>query len=341
MRAENLAVLDRITLSKLEDRLDKHTREQVPVDRWTAFSWSVSRHHMFVRCKRLYYLNYYGARRVREANDQVVSAVWWLKQVIGITTWIGTVIHHAAALAVTAYRDRCEIDPQCLVEQAVTYFRDGVSASRRGAKHDGAWVVLFPHVYPGEMAQLGRAEAEECVVELAHTLLKSEAYNFIKSLPPRAICEVDEPFQSFTLPGVPLLDKVKVFAIPDVLLREGGAIHIVDWKTGDVEAPGLREQAGVYRLYAHHRYGLAGEFIHAHFAALGGAGEMIEAPGGTPSVEEARAMIHNSIRSMVEHMSELEYNTVSIKDFPRTDDLSLCQRCGFKRACWRHEETDG
>src|SRR6185295_17893700 len=81
MRIDNLAALDEITLADLERELDRHTREIVEPDRWSMFNWSVSRHHMFEECKREYYLNYYGARRVREARSKIVSAVWWLKQV--------------------------------------------------------------------------------------------------------------------------------------------------------------------------------------------------------------------------------------------------------------------
>src|SRR5512135_586255 len=103
MRIDNLAILDDITLADLEHELDRHTREIVEPDRWMMFNWSVSRHQMFESCKRQYYLNYYGARRVREAKSKAVSAVWWLKQVRPLKTWLGTVIHHVARQAVSAH----------------------------------------------------------------------------------------------------------------------------------------------------------------------------------------------------------------------------------------------
>src|SRR5687767_12542950 len=98
MRDKNLSVLrkDSLTLEKLEARLNKHTTDLVPVDRWTAFSWSASRDAMLERCARQYYLNYYGSRRVREAKDDLVSAVWWLKQISTHDAWIGTVVHEIA-----------------------------------------------------------------------------------------------------------------------------------------------------------------------------------------------------------------------------------------------------
>lgn len=337
MRAKNLSILERISLTQLEVDLNRHTLDRIPVDQWTAFSWSISRRHMFERCKRQYYLNYYGARRVREAKSEVVSAVWWLKQVVGMKAWLGTVIHYAAGEAVMAHRDGRSITRDALVDLAVRYYRDGVQASRRGIKHDGMWVILFPDVYPEDEPDLGIEEAGTLVETLVDSLLGSEGYAFATGQPASTIYEIDEPFQSFMLKDVPKLGEVKTFAIPDVLLHDGETIQIIDWKTGSVEVSSIRDQAGIYRLYAHHRYGLPGDQIGVLFAALGDDGSSVEAPGGTPSVEEARALAYDSILEMTALMDNVEYNTVAVKNFPRTDDLSLCQQCGFKRACWRHE----
>lgn len=337
MRAKNLKILERITLEQLESALDRHTREKIKVDRWTAFSWSASRHQMLERCSRQYYLNYYGARRVREANNEIVSAIWWLKQVTSLKAWIGTVIHHVARMAVEAHRDGKRISSGRLAETATQYYRDGVSASERGIKHDDQWVVLHEHIYPSEVFTLDHDAAEKQLVDLTHTLLESEAYGLISGTPPRDICEIDEPFQSFELPNVPALGTVRVFAIPDVLLYDGESIHIVDWKTGDVELASIRQQAGIYRLYAHHTYHLPEDAIHVSIADLGQRGESVKPPGGTPSIAEAAAFAHTSIAEMVARMEDVEYHTVPIRRFPMTDNLSFCQRCGFKRACWRYE----
>ena len=337
MWAEDLRVLDRITLPELEATLDKHTREMIRVNQWTAFSWSISRHNLFARCKRQYYLNYYGSRRVREANNKVVSAVWWLKQVTPLKTWIGSVIHHIAQKAVQAHRDGQAVKRDDLVEQASRYYREGVLASERGAKHDGRWIVLQEHVYPGDSFSVDRDEAERQVVDLAHTFYESDAYGFIRNWPPDALREVDEPFQSFELTGAPILDRVQVFAIPDVLLYDGDSIYIIDWKTGEVTGEGIRNQAGIYRLYAHLAYGLPEESIQVSISSLREGGASVEPPGGTPTVKEARTFAYRSIGAMVRLMENVEYNTVSIADFPRADQLELCQDCGFKRVCWRHE----
>lgn len=341
MRTDNLEILDRITLAEMEEALDANTREKVEIDKWTAFSWSVSRHKMFEDCKRRYYLNYYGARRVREANSPVVSAIWWLKQVTLRRTWIGSVIHHVAGLAVQAHRGGNKVGDKELVDEAMRYYHGGVLASERGAKHDGQWVILFEHLYPGDQFSIDRDAAEALVVDLARTFLESDAYGFIKSLPPQAIREVDEPFQSFELSDVLSAGKLRVFAIPDVLLLNGEAIdktiYIIDWKTGDAAHEGIRWQAGVYRLYAHQAYNLPAESIHVAIADLENIGESIDPTGGVPSLDETRAFVGASAKAMLDRLDDVAFNTASIGSFPMTDDLEMCQQCGFKRACWRHE----
>ncbi len=341
MRDDDLRILDHISLRDLEIALDLHTRELAKVTEYTAFSWSISRHRMFERCKRQYYLNYYGARRVREARERVVSAVWWLKQVTLLSAWIGQVIHHLAATAVRAHRDRQPIDEEELIEQTLEYYHAGIYASQRGARHEGEWRVLFEHVYPNDPFSIDRDVAEVRVSDLAHTFFESEAWELIRSLPPQAVQEVDVSFQSFVLTEVPRLGEVRVFAVPDVLLLHDDKVIIVDWKTGDVTGRALREQAGIYRLYAQQVYGVPGEAIEIVLANLDDYGESVEPPGGVPSVEESRAFALSSIQDMVALMENVPYNTVSIKNFPRTENLALCQWCGFKRACWRHEETYG
>ncbi len=338
MRDINLSVLDRITLDELESTLDRHTRKKIKVDQWTRFTWSASRHRMFTQCKRKYYLNYYGSRRVREANDEIVSAIWWLKQVTSLRAWVGTVIHYVAVEAIRAYQEERDITPSQWMDTAIDYYRGGMVASERGIKYGDQWLVLFETIYPGESSSIDHDAAEALVGDLANTLMESEAFKHITKLRPSVILEVDEPFQAFPLQDVPVLGSVHTFAIPDVLIHHGQSIEIIDWKTGDAEAATIRDQAGIYRLYASERYRLQDDAIHVIISDLGSGGHSIEPAGGTPTVEEARQFALDSIQAMVDRMEDVDYHTVSIVDYPMTEDLSICHQCRFKRACWRHED---
>lgn len=337
MRSGDLAILQSITLSELELVLDQHTRERVPVTRYTAFSWSASRHGTLEACPRRYYLHYYGARRVRDANNPVVSAVWWLKQVTSLRTWVGQVVHLTAAKAIRALQAGPELPRTEIAAFAQRTYRAGIDASQRGIRHDGEWRVLFEHVYPGDPYSVDRDAAPTLLADLIDTLVESEAYMLIRAVPPRHIREVDPPFQSFSLERVPRLGSVRVFAIPDVLLYDGADVRIIDWKTGRTDRPAIRTQAGVYRLYAAKRYSAPDAAISVELSALGEDGRSVPPPGDALSVPAAEALVRGSIIHMISLMEDVKTNTVSIKQFPRTDDLRYCVSCAFKRACWRHE----
>ena len=340
MRHNDLAILDDLTLPELEIRLDLHTRELIPVTKYTAFSWSNSRHGMLQRCRRQYYLNYYGSRRVRESREPVVSAIWWLKQATSLPAWIGSVVHETAKTAVTTLQQGGTPDAAELVENAKQMYRGGLQASRRGAKFGNQWVILQEHLQPDSDDLFAEAEGEFRISQLVEDLLASEVFDWLRGLPRGSIREVDPSFRSFTLPDVPPLGDVRVFAIPDVLVLDGDELHIVDWKTGDVTREGIRTQAGVYRLFAHHEYGMPEEAIHFRLVDLAGGGVEVGLAGDAPSLAEADAFVRASINHMVAGMEHPRYNTAAIRYYPRTDETALCRHCPFQRACWRHEDAD-
>lgn len=338
MRRNNLAVLNDATLEELEITLDLHTRELVPPSRYTAFSWSVTRHAMLEECPRRYYLNYYGSRRVREARSRIVSAVWWLKQVRTARMWIGSVIHIVAAEAAAALRDGRELGREAAVDLALDVFRAGVEASRRGAKLGDDWVVLAEHVYPDAPPSVDSVEAEAFVARLANSLLDSEAYGRLRAAP-EAIAEIDPKYQSFDLTGVAGHGTVRVFAMPDVLLYDPAApaVRIIDWKTGGTDRESIRMQAGIYRLYAGRAYDVPEEAVTFEIADLAGGGRSIPSRGEPLSAKEAEAFVRESIYNMTARMENIRSNTVSIRHFPMTSDRSICAGCGFRRACWRED----
>ena len=250
-------------------------------------------------------------------------------------------IHQVAQDAVLKHSEGKTATREEIVNQAVALFRDGVNASRRGTKLDNQWIVLLEHVYPNDPPSVPgdnpEQAAEQIVRERANTFFDSEGWQLIQRHPPEHVAEADESFQSFQLDGVPEMPGgVTVFAIPDVLLHDGERITIIDWKTGGVDYESIRQQAGVYLLYAHLTYGLPEEAIDVRIADLGATGALVDPPGGTPSLAEAETFVRGSIAHMFASMQSIEYNTVAIQDFPQTSDLHECQSCGFKRACWRH-----
>jgi hypothetical protein len=339
MRDNDLVILGKMTRAEIEIGLNLHTTQRVRPDKYTEFSWSASRHSLFEWCRRKYYLHYYGSRRVQEARDRAVSGVWWLKQVITRQTWIGSVIHLVAQKAVQAIQAGQALPADQVVDMATAAYHEGLRASKRGAKYDNRWVILFEDIYPQDLPSINLSQAEMRVRDLAQGLLDSDAFAFICRQPGSAIREVDNPFQSFTLSSIPVLGQVRIYAIPDVLIHTGDEITIIDWKTGDPESETIPMQAGIYRLYAHRAYGLPEDSIRVQIADLN-TGENVDPVGGTPPATQAEASARASIQSMLDHLEDVRYNTVNIRSCPRAEDRSRCLYCGFKRICWQGDNRD-
>ncbi len=349
MQEKKLALFEQISLKYFESMLNQHTTNEVPVTRWTQFSWSTSRHNTFTRCRREYYLNYYASRNVREANDPAVSAVWWLKRITSLKAWIGTTIHETAAKMLKEIKSDRQINEDFFTKLAVEYYTRGVEASAEGKKFfnpldrdaQGEFVTLDGHVYNTPSFDDETRLGEERITGLMATLFASDAFQWIRSLPAASIFEIDPPFQTFTLDAIPDIGTCAVFAIPDVLVHDGEQITIIDWKTGDHEKEGIRLQAGVYRLYAMKKYQVPEEAASVVISALGADGASVAPAGGLPPAAEAHDAIFGSIAEMLGCLQSIKFNTAAIKDFPMTDDLSQCEECAFRRACWRENKTGG
>lgn len=349
MQEKKLALFEQISLKYFESMLNQHTTHEIPVTRWTQFSWSTSRHHTFTRCRREYYLNYYASRNVREANDPAVSAVWWLKRITSLKAWIGTTIHETAAKVLSEVKADRKIAEDYFTNLAVEYYLRGVEASSEGKKFfnpldrdaQGEHVSLDGHVYEIPSFNEDIRSGEGRVTSLMNTLFGSEAYRWIQTLPTQALFEIDPPFQTFMLNDIPQLGTCAIFAIPDVLVHDDGKITIIDWKTGDHEKEGIRLQAGVYRLYAIQKYQAPEEAVTVVISALGADGASLPPAGGLPTAAEAQDAILSSIADMLGCLQSVKYNTAAIGDFPMTDDLSQCKECAFRRACWRDENSGG
>lgn len=325
MLTHHLNQLDSLDLEQVEFQLDQHTRSR---KKGNQLSWSYSRHRLFNRCKRQYYLHYYGSRRVRSANDIVISTVWWLKQLTSMRAWIGTIVHRAARRLVNGLTDlEKSLTPDELVQYAQALFDDGIQASQRGRKSDySRWVLLSEDAY---QQPYDLTHAREKLATLTTNLFDHPAYDLIAKS--QSIIENDSAFQSFKV-DIAEVGEIAVYAVPDVLIVEGGEAIIIDWKSSTPKHEDMQSQGSIYSFYTYHMHQFSDENIRAIFAILDEPA-MLQAKIDSHSV--TRAMIADSVQQMSALFEDPHFQTVSIKDFPMTDELTRCETCSFRRICWR------
>lgn len=327
MLTHHLKQLNDLDLEQVEFHLDQHTRSR---KKGGKLSWSYSRHRMFNRCKRQYYLHYFASKRVRTANDIVVSTAWWLKQLTSLRAWIGSVVHRAAQRLVASISEDAEdLSSARLADYTLALFDDGVQASQRESKSTySRWVLLGEDAY-GQPYDL--PQARDKVQLLTTNLFNHPAYSLI--LDAQSVLENDNAFQSFTV-DVENVGEVPVYAIPDVLISSDDVATIIDWKSSTPETEDMRTQASIYSFYTHQAHQFSEEEIRALFAVLD---EHTIIDADTDTLVQTHQMIVDSVTQMTTLIEDTEYQTVSIKDFPMTDDLDRCATCSFRRLCWRHE----
>jgi hypothetical protein len=132
---------------------------------------------------------------------------------------------------------------------------------------------------------------------------------------------------------------VKVFAIPDFVFQdESGRITVVDWKTGKMR-DGYQDQVVGYALYLAHRYRVPPESVRCLLVFVN-QGEEVEVSVDEATVKRYRLFFEDSVRSMQALLLNAAQNVpVDATQFPKTEDLSECARCAFRRACGRANVT--
>ena len=122
----------------------------------------------------------------------------------------------------------------------------------------------------------------------------------------------------------------------NLILRDlDGRVTVVDWKTGLPSATGETElQLAIYGLYAVEAHGLTPEQLSGLEVNLRSGEEHFYALD-KERLEGARLYIENSADRMQALLYDPQENIALIRDFPKVDDVYLCEECRFRRACDR------
>ena len=296
------------------------------------FSWSKSRDALFKRCLRAYYYHYYGSwNGWRRDSPPDVKELYIMKNLQTVPTWTGGVVHDVVAEVLRGIRK----GQQLSIDQAVKMakqraqhdFEDSRSSAYRSRPKRLCGLQDHYHGVPitDESLEEALATMELCIRRLYST----PTYNRMLELEPDKIIE-SEKLQSMTLSGC------KVWVKPDLLVHDlDDRVMVVDWKTGASSASeetGL--QLAIYAIYAVRNYGFSPEELSGVEVNLR-SGEEHHYSLDAQTLEGAREYIESSASRMQALLHDREENVALLRDFPKIEDLQLCQDCRFRRACNR------
>ncbi|XXF79845.1 PD-(D/E)XK nuclease family protein [Myxococcaceae bacterium GXIMD 01537] len=300
------------------------------------FSWSKSRHEKFSECLRAYYLYYYHSWGGWEASASAdVRELYVLKKLGNRFSWAGTVVHDCVKDALLDWRAGRAVDAAAVVARARRMMQDDFRFSRDKSywkhKHRKAFSGLVEHEYAESVPDEAWKQNWETVASALGWFFSSRWPALARSLKPEQWLEVDAgaDFSSFTWEGV------KVFAIPDfAYVDDAGAPVVVDWKTGKAR-DGYDEQVLGYALYVSQRYKLPVEKVRASLVYLN-EGKEQDVQVDPSAMDGFRARFSESVGRMRSLLADPVANAPREEAaFPRTENLSACVRCAFRRPCGR------
>ena len=302
------------------------------------FSWSKSRHEKLQECPRSYYFYYYRSWGGWESGaPNEVRELYVLKKLGNRYAWAGSVVHDSIKDALLDWRAGRSVDPEKVEARALELMREDFRYSRdksyRTRKYRKAFSGLVEHEYDEPVPDEVWKQNAETVRSALAWFFKSRWPALARGLRPAQWLEVDAGAEFSTF----MLDGVKVFAIPDfAYLEADGSPVVVDWKTGKAR-DGYDEQVLGYALYVSQRYRLPIEKVRASLVYLNDGVEQ-QVQVDRDAVEGFKARFAQSVARMRELLAEPASNTPREESaFPRTEDLSVCAHCVFRRPCGREE----
>jgi hypothetical protein len=296
------------------------------------FSWSHSRNGMFQTCLKRYYFAYYAAWGGWEETAPVRSReLYSLKRLSTRQQWAG----HHAHLAIEFLLKNARRDPAgALAASAalrqIELMRREFRESRAGAyKLDPVRTPgLFEHEYNLEIPAGEWKHTVDRVALAIRNFLASDLWQEIHSLPDDAFLAVERRAHF-------LLDGLKVFAVPDLVIRRGGQVLIYDWKTGSSALAEHRTQLGIYALLAIDRWTAApGEIEAVVYNPVLDQRERFSY--SAEDLETLRDFIRDSADEMLFPLEKPETNDAGDGgNFDCTEDEEPCKTCPFLRVCPR------
>ena len=296
------------------------------------FSWSHSRHETFQTCLKRYYFAYYASWGGWDpAAPARARELYLLKRLSTRQQWAGHHAHQAIEfLLKNARRDPAgEIAASAEVRQLEAMRRE-FRESRAGAyRADPVHVPgLFEHEYRLEIPPEEWKATVDRVAQAIRKFLASDVWRDLQGLPDDDLLAVERRAHF-------LLDGLKVYAVPDLVVRRGGQVLVYDWKTGTADPATHRPQLGIYALLALDRWTAAPAEIEA-IAYNPILDRRAAFAYSADDVETLRDFIRDSADEMLFPLENPEANVAGAgAHFECAADDAPCKTCPFLRACPR------
>lgn len=290
-------------------------------------SWSSSRRRLFEECRRAYYYQYYGSwRGWEESVSPQVRRAWQLKNLTNLDILAGVSVHEAIGRFFEERRRGETLTREALAEHALERMREAWRQSREGTwESDPKRIArLHEHQYDGDLSKARTDRIRAKVLRCLETFFELPTLAPIREADPEDILLVEDT-------GGFSVDERTVHAIPDLVLRRGEEVLLVDWKSGR-PSPSDPLQMAVYGLFAGERLRARPPRVRGLLAYLGES-HLQEPPLDDAALEEALATIRSSLAAMAALHFDPDRESRPLEGFPMDGYPTSCRRCNFRELC--------
>ncbi|MCI0586871.1 MAG: PD-(D/E)XK nuclease family protein [Planctomycetes bacterium] len=290
-------------------------------------SWSASRSRSFGECRRAYFYLYYGSWRgwERDAPGPVRRA-YLLKQLTNLDILAGSAVHAGLQWYFLERRKGGSPGREEVVERTLEEMRRTWRQSKAGGWEEDPKrnARLHEHHYGGDLSKGRtdriRAKALRCL----DNFFSLPSLARVREAPAETVLLCEER-DGFSFEGW------RIHAVPDLALREGEDLVLLDWKSGRPSA-GDPLQLAVYALYAGEKFGARPPRVRGVLAYLG-EGRLEATSIRDEDLEGARGEIRRSLAAMREVHFDPDEVPLDPERFPMSGYPRACPRCNFREMC--------
>ncbi len=196
-------------------------------------------------------------------------------------------------------------------------------------KYPPLFEIYYDRIPSREKLQ-GYAEKARRAVQ---AVIDSPIYSLIRSGGPAGLIWVDPVGAGFSEEIIFEVPPYQAISAPDLVVRVGERMLIIDWKTGKV-GEGDRTQMEAAAAWAARKLETGeGEVEAALFYTE--TGEEDRFPVGPEDRERVEGEIREDMTAMAECLEELEGNVPRAEEhFPQLENRAFCRWCEFQEICW-------
>ena len=302
------------------------------------FGWSSSRGRLYKKCKRAYWLRYYGSWDGWAKGAHPGKRIAYrLGKMNSLIPWSGNVVHDVVQRAATRLSKKLRVT----LDDAKGWARAAMVKGWREARSADWADKPKKFLNLGELYYEGETEEVVRKAGAARDRVNTALEHWWEMGWPEMLWDlgVDDWIELEGLSKIRFRDSVDIYVQPDLAFWREGLLMVVDWKTGKAREADST-QVKIYVIWAMKR-GFSLEKIRSQLVYLGASPQEKTAAYTMDQMRLFADVLWEDIEEVRRNLYNREHNVARAEDFPMTEDRSDCKWCEYRQLCHGRGDAPG